>query len=162
MRTIGHYIGGQHTPGTSGRTQDVLKPMTGEVQGTVALASASDVDAAVQNAKAAQEAWGATNPQKRARVMMKFYQLAMEDKQAMAELLALEHGKTVPDAHGDIQRGLEVVEFAMGIPHLMKGEYTSGAGPQIDVYSVRQPLGVVAGITPFNFPAMIPLWKAAP
>ena len=106
--------------------------------------------------------WGATNPQRRARVMMKFLELAQRDYDKLADLLAREHGKTVPDAKGDIQRGLEVVEFACGIPHLMKGEYTEGAGPGIDIYSMRQPLGVVAGITPFNFPAMIPMWKFAP
>jgi malonate-semialdehyde dehydrogenase (acetylating)/methylmalonate-semialdehyde dehydrogenase len=106
--------------------------------------------------------WGATNPQRRARVMMKFLELLNNEYDSLAELLASEHGKTVPDAKGDIQRGLEVVEFAIGIPHLMKGEFSDNAGGGIDVYSMRQPLGVVAGITPFNFPAMIPLWKAAP
>ena len=136
--------------------------MTGEVQAKVALASKAEVRAAVENAKAAQLAWAATNPQRRARVMMKFLELAQRDYDKLAELLAREHGKTVPDAKGDIQRGLEVVEFACGIPHLMKGEYTEGAGPGIDIYSMRQPLGVVAGITPFNFPAMIPMWKFAP
>src|SRR6202012_2424557 len=128
------------------------------VQGKVALASKAEVRAAVENANAAQPAWAATNPQRRARVMMKFLELAQRDYDKLAELLAREHGKTVPDAKGDIQRGLEVIEFACGIPHLMKGEYTEGAGPGIDIYSMRQPLGVVAGITPFNFPAMIPMW----
>lgn len=118
--------------------------------------------AAVENAKAAQPAWAATNPQKRARVMMRFLELMRGYNQELAELLASEHGKTVPDAKGDIQRGVEVVEFACGIPHLLKGEFTESAGTGIDVYSLRQPLGVVAGITPFNFPAMIPLWKCAP
>ncbi len=136
--------------------------MTGDVQAKVALASKAEVRAAVENAKAAQPEWAATNPQRRARVMMKFLELAQRDYDKLAELLAREHGKTVPDAKGDIQRGLEVVEFACGIPHLMKGEYTEGAGPGIDIYSLRQPLGVVAGITPFNFPAMIPMWKFAP
>ncbi len=117
--------------------------------------------AAVENAKAAQPAWAATNPQKRARVMMRFLELMRGYNQELAELLASEHGKTVPDAKGDIQRGVEVVEFACGIPHLLKGEFTESAGTGIDVYSLRQPLGVVAGITPFNFPAMIPLWKCA-
>src|SRR2546423_6946515 len=162
MRTIGHFIGGREVKGTSGRFADVFEPMTGDVQAQVALASKAELRAAVENAKAAQPEWGATNPQRRARVMMKFLELAQRDYDKLADLLAREHGKTVPDAKGDIQRGLEVVEFACGIPHLMKGEYTEGAGPGIDIYSMRQPLGVVAGITPFNFPAMIPLWKCAP
>ena len=162
MRTIGHFIGGREVKGTSGRTADVFEPMTGEVQAKVDLASKAELRAAVENAKAAQVEWGATNPQRRARIMMKFLELAQRDYDKLADLLAREHGKTVPDAKGDIQRGLEVVEFACGIPHLMKGEYTEGAGPGIDIYSLRQPLGVVAGITPFNFPAMIPMWKFAP
>ena len=162
MRSIGHFIGGKEVKGTSGRTADVFEPMTGDVQAKVALASKAEVRAAVENARAAQPEWAATNPQRRARVMMKFVELVQRDYDKLAELLAREHGKTVPDAKGDIQRGLEVAEFACGIPHLMKGEYTEGAGSGIDVYSMRQPLGVVAGITPFNFPAMIPLWKAGP
>ena len=162
MRTIGHYIGGRNVGGESGRFADVFHPSTGEVQAKVALASKAEMRAAVENAKAAQPAWAATNPQQRARVMMRFLELIRGENDALAELLASEHGKTVPDAKGDIQRGVEVVEFACGIPHLLKGEYTEGAGPGIDVYSLRQPLGVVAGITPFNFPAMIPLWKCAP
>src|SRR6202012_3029138 len=127
-----------------------------------ALASKTELRAAVENAKAAQPEWGATNPQRRARVMMRFLELAQRDYDKLADLLAREHGKTVPDARGDIQRGLEVVEFATGIPHLMTGESPAGASPGIDIYSMRQPLGVVAGITPFNFPAMIPMWKFAP
>ncbi|MFG1418818.1 CoA-acylating methylmalonate-semialdehyde dehydrogenase [Xanthobacter sp. V0B-10] len=162
MRDIGHFIGGKHVPGTSGRKADVFQPMTGEVIATVALASTVEMRAAVENAKAAQPAWAATNPQRRARVLMKFLELVQRDYDALAELLAREHGKTIPDAKGDIQRGLEVIEFSCGIPHLMKGEYTDGAGPGIDLYSMRQPLGVVAGITPFNFPAMIPMWKFGP
>ena len=162
MRQIGHYIGGRLVPGGSGRTADVFNPSTGAVQAQVALASAAELNAAVANAKAAQPGWAATNPQRRARVLMKFLELIQKEYQSLAELLASEHGKTVPDARGDIQRGLEVVEFALGIPHLLKGEFTDSAGTGIDVYSMRQPLGVVAGITPFNFPAMIPLWKAAP
>src|SRR5256886_16234346 len=162
MRSIGHFIGGKEVKGTSGRTADVFEPMTGDVQAKVALASKAEVRAAVENARDAQVEWANTNPQRRARVMMKFLELAQRDYDKLADMLAREHGKTVPDAKGDIQRGLEVVEFACGIPHLMKGEYTEGAGPGIDIYSMRQPLGVVAGITPFNFPAMIPLWKCAP
>jgi malonate-semialdehyde dehydrogenase (acetylating)/methylmalonate-semialdehyde dehydrogenase len=162
MRDIGHFIGGKTVPGTSGRSGEVYEPMTGEVRARVALASKADLRAAVENAKAAQPAWAATNPQRRARVLMKFLDLVHQEYDSLAELLAREHGKTIPDAKGDIQRGLEVVEFACGVPHLMKGEFTEGAGPGIDMYSIRQPLGVVAGITPFNFPAMIPLWKAGP
>jgi malonate-semialdehyde dehydrogenase (acetylating)/methylmalonate-semialdehyde dehydrogenase len=162
MRTIGHFIGGREVKGTSGRFADVYLPMTGEVQAKVALASKAEVRAAVENAKAAQADWANTNPQRRVRVLMKFLELVTRDNDALAELLAREHGKTIPDAKGDILRGVEVVEFALGIPQLMKGEYTEGAGPGIDIYSMRQPLGVVAGITPFNFPAMIPMWKFAP
>src|SRR5438876_621376 len=162
MRSIGHFIGGKEVKGTSGRTADVFEPMTGDVQAKVALASKAEVRAAVENARDVQVEWANTNPQRRARIMMKFLELAQRDYDKLADVLAREHGKTVPDAKGDIQRGLEVVEFACGIPHLMKGEYTEGAGPGIDLYSLRQPLGVVAGITPFNFPAMIPMWKFAP
>ncbi len=162
MREIGHFIGGKRVAGTSGRFSDVFNPSTGAVQAKVALASPEELRAAVENAKAAQVKWGATNPQRRARVLMKFLELLHKEYDSLAELLSSEHGKTVPDAKGDIQRGLEVVEFAIGIPHLLKGEYSDNAGTGIDVYSMRQPLGVVAGITPFNFPAMIPLWKLAP
>ncbi|MGF1649426.1 MAG: CoA-acylating methylmalonate-semialdehyde dehydrogenase [Hyphomicrobiaceae bacterium] len=162
VRELYHFIGGRRINGTSGRFADVYWPMTGEVAARVPLASAAEVRAAVENAKAAQPAWGATNPQRRARVMMEFIRLVARDNDKLADALAREHGKTIPDARGDIQRGIEVAEFASGIPHLMKGEYTEGAGPGIDVYSMRQPLGVTAGITPFNFPAMIPMWKFAP
>jgi malonate-semialdehyde dehydrogenase (acetylating)/methylmalonate-semialdehyde dehydrogenase len=162
MIQYGHYIGGKHFAGSSGRKAEVFQPMDGTVRATVALASAADVRAAVANAKAAQPAWAATNPQRRARVLMKFNDLIAQHNEELADILAREHGKTLIDAKGDIQRGVEVLEFAFGVPHLMKGEYTDGAGPGIDLYSMRQPLGVVAGITPFNFPAMIPLWKLAP
>jgi malonate-semialdehyde dehydrogenase (acetylating) / methylmalonate-semialdehyde dehydrogenase len=162
MRNYGHFIGGKHVAGTSGRKADVFMPMTGEVQATVALASQAEVRHAVEVAKAAHAGWANTNPQRRARVLMKFLDLVHAEYDSLAELLAKEHGKTIPDAKGDIQRGLEVVEFCIGSPHLLKGEFTDGAGPNIDVYSLRQSLGVVAGITPFNFPAMIPLWKIAP
>src|ERR1700712_4125834 len=162
MRSIGHFRGGKEVRGPSGGTAEFLEPMTGDVQAKVALASKAEVRAAVENARAAQAEWAATNPQRRARVMMKFVELVQRDYDKLADCLAREHGKTVPDAKGDIQRGLEVAEFACGVPHLMKGEYTEGAGPGIDIYSMRQPLGVVAGITPFNFPAMIPMWKFAP
>jgi malonate-semialdehyde dehydrogenase (acetylating) / methylmalonate-semialdehyde dehydrogenase len=162
MRQIGHFSGGRRVEGTSGRFADVFAPHTGEVQARLALASADEVAGIVANAKDAQPAWAAQNPQRRARVMMKFLEIIAKEMKPLAELLSSEHGKTVADSIGDIQRGLEVVEFAIGAPHLMKGEFTDGAGPGIDMYSMRQPLGVVAGITPFNFPAMIPLWKAAP
>ena len=162
MIEYGHFIGGKHVAGTSGRTAEVFQPMDGTVRAHVALASKAEVRAAVENAKAAQPAWAATNPQRRARVLMKFNDLIARNNDELADILAREHGKTMIDAKGDIQRGVEVLEFAFGVPHLMKGEYTDGAGPGIDLYSMRQPLGVVAGITPFNFPAMIPLWKLAP
>ena len=161
-RKIGHFVGGKAIDGTSGRFGDVFDPNTGEVQAQVALASKAEVEAVIANAEEAQRAWAAENPQKRARVLFKFLQLAQAEMDSLARLLSSEHGKTIPDAKGDIQRGLEVVEFACGIPHLLKGEFTEAAGPGIDMYSMRQPLGVVAGITPFNFPAMIPLWKCAP
>lgn len=162
MREVGHFIGGKQVRGQSGRTTEFFQPMTGEVIGRVALASREELRQAVENAKAAQPVWAATNPQRRARVMMKFLELIARETDSLAEMLAREHGKTIPDAKGDIQRGVEVAEFACGIPHLLKGEFTEGAGPGIDMYSIRQPLGVVAGITPFNFPAMIPLWKLSP
>ncbi|MBF9032163.1 CoA-acylating methylmalonate-semialdehyde dehydrogenase [Rhodobacterales bacterium HKCCE3408] len=162
MEEIGHWIGGKRVAGRSGRTADVYNPATGEVQAKVALASAAELDAAVQAAAKAQVAWGATNPQRRARVLMKFVDLLNRDMDKLAEALSREHGKTIPDAKGDVVRGLEVVEFCIGAPHLLKGEYTDSAGPGIDMYSMRQPIGVAAGITPFNFPAMIPMWKLAP
>ncbi|HEY4636447.1 MAG TPA: aldehyde dehydrogenase family protein, partial [Rhodospirillales bacterium] len=162
MREIGHFVGGKQVNGTSGRYGDVFNPNTGEVQAKVAFAKHSEVEHAIAVAQAAQPAWAATNPQRRARVMFKFLDLVQKEFDSLARLLSSEHGKIFADAKGDIQRGLEVVEFACGIPHLLKGEFSEGAGPGIDLYSVRQPLGVVAGITPFNFPAMIPLWKFAP
>nr|WP_233205172.1 CoA-acylating methylmalonate-semialdehyde dehydrogenase [Alkalicaulis satelles] len=158
LRDIPHYINGARVSGASGRQGDVFDPNTGAVQARVPLASAAELARAVETAKAVQPAWAATNPQRRARVMFRFKELIERDMDDLAHLLATEHGKVVADAKGDIQRGLEVIEFACGIPHLLKGEYTEGAGPGIDVYSMRQPLGVVAGITPFNFPAMIPMW----
>jgi len=162
MKEIGHWIDGKLVAGTSGRFADVFNPATGEVQARVALASKAELDAAVASAAKAQVAWGATNPQKRGRVMMALVGLINRDMDKLAEALSNEHGKTFPDAKGDIQRGLEVIEFCIGAPHLLKGEFTDSAGPGIDMYSLRQPLGVAAGITPFNFPAMIPLWKMGP
>ncbi len=162
VNEIGHFIGGKAVAGTSGRFADVYDPNTGEVQAKVALASEAELKTAVADAKAAQPAWAATNPQRRARVLAKFIELVNAEKEELAQMLSSEHGKTIPDSHGDIQRGIEVCEFATGIPHLLKGEYTQNAGPGIDIYSMRQALGVTAGITPFNFPAMIPMWKFAP
>ncbi|MGW2043286.1 CoA-acylating methylmalonate-semialdehyde dehydrogenase [Streptomyces virginiae] len=157
-----HFIGGKHTTGTSGLHADVYDPNTGAVQARVPLAGRADTEAAIADAEQAQAEWGRWNPQRRARVLLRFLQLVEDERDGLARLLSAEHGKTVADAHGDLQRGLEVVEFAAGIPHLLKGEFTDNAGTGIDVHSLRSPLGVVAGITPFNFPAMIPLWQAAP
>ncbi|RRQ79985.1 CoA-acylating methylmalonate-semialdehyde dehydrogenase [Streptomyces griseofuscus] len=162
VRELTHFVGGKHTPGTSGFHGDVYDPNTGEVQARVPLADRAETEAAIGVAVDAQREWGEWNPQRRARVLLRFLQLVEQEKDALARLLSSEHGKTIADARGDIQRGLEVVEFAAGIPHLLKGEFTDNAGTGIDVHSLRAPLGVVAGITPFNFPAMIPLWKAAP
>src|SRR3982074_2136205 len=162
MREIGHFIGGKTVAGTSGRSGDVFDPNTGEVQAKVALASKAEVEKAIANAQAAFPGWAATNPQRRARVMFKFLELIQAEYDDLARLLSSEHGKTFADAKGDIQRGLEVVEFACGIPHLLKGEFSDSAGPGIDLFSLRQPLGVVAGTPPLNFPAMIPMWKFAP
>ena len=162
MQELTHYINGAHVKGTSGRFADVFNPATGEVQAQVPLASEAEMAHAVEVAAQAQPAWAAVNPQRRARVLMKFVDLLNRDMQKLAEALSREHGKTVPDAKGDVQRGLEVVEYCIGAPHLLKGEYTDSAGPGIDMYSMRQALGVTAGITPFNFPAMIPMWMFAP
>ena len=158
MRTLTHFIDGKPFSGGSGRFGDVFDPNTGEVQARTPLASASELDAAVQSAARAQAGWAEVNPQRRARVMFEFKRLVEARMDELAARLSSEHGKVLADSRGDIQRGLEVIEFACGVPHALKGEYTEGAGPGIDVYSMRQPLGVVAGITPFNFPAMIPMW----
>jgi malonate-semialdehyde dehydrogenase (acetylating)/methylmalonate-semialdehyde dehydrogenase len=161
MRDILHVIGGEATGASAARFGEVFDPNIGTVQARVALADAAVMDLAVKAAREAQPAWAAVNPQRRARVMFEFKRLVEARMDELAMLLSSEHGKVVADSRGDIQRGLEVVEFACGIPHALKGEYTEGAGPGIDVYSMRQPLGVVAGITPFNFPAMIPMWMFA-
>ena len=161
MRTIFHFIDGVADGGGGGRMGDVFDPNIGRPQAQVTLGSADDLARAVANAKVAQPAWAAINPQRRARVMFAWKTLIEAHMQELAELLSAEHGKMVADAKGDIQRGLEVVEFMCGVPHLLKGDYTDGAGPGIDVYSMRQPLGIAAGITPFNFPAMIPLWMSS-
>ncbi|MDR2999596.1 MAG: CoA-acylating methylmalonate-semialdehyde dehydrogenase [Microbacterium sp.] len=161
-RTIPHFVGGSHFEPQEGRFADVFDPSTGAVQARVPLASAAEVQQVIENAAAAQPAWAATNPQKRARVLMRFVDLVNQNMDELARLLSSEHGKTFEDAKGDVIRGLEVIEFCIGAPHMLKGEYSTEVGTGIDVYSMRQPLGVVAGITPFNFPAMIPLWKAGP
>ncbi len=161
-RKLHHYIGGTVVPGTSGRYGDVHDPSTGEVQAVVDLAGRDEVTQAIDIAEAAQPAWAATNAQRRARILGRFVDLVRADIDNLARLLSSEHGKVVADSRGDIERGLDVVEFAMGAPHLLKGEHSDGVGRGIDTYSLRRPLGVVAGITPFNFPAMIPLWKAGP
>src|SRR3990170_1478387 len=161
MRNIDHFIGGGAF--ASGERQgEVFDPNNGGVQATVRLGSAADLEKAMANARAAQPAWAATNPQRRARVMFNYKALVEDNIDELAHMLSSEHGKVLADSKGDVQRGLEVIEFACGIPHALKGEYTHGAGPGIDVYSMRQPLGIVAGITPFNFPAMIPMWMFGP
>jgi len=160
-RRIDHWLAADARGLPEGAFGPVFDPNSGQVQAEVPLAGAGLLDRAVAAALAAQPAWAATNPQRRARVLFQFKALVERELEPLARLLSAEHGKTIPDARGDIQRGLEVVEFACGIPHAMKGEYTQGAGPGIDVYSMRVPLGVGAGITPFNFPAMIPMWMFA-
>ena len=162
MKELTHYINGQRVSGRSGRFGDVFNPATGEVQARVPLASKEEFDAAVEIAAKVQPEWGAVNPQRRARVMMKFVDLLHRDMDKLAEVLSSEHGKTFPDAKGDVQRGLEVAEYCIGAPQMLKGEFTDSAGPGIDMYSMKQPLGVCGGITPFNFPAMIPMWMFAP
>ena len=157
-REIHHFVNGQSFTGATGRFGDVYNPSTGAVQATVQFADAAEIDAAIEGAKKGQAVWAAMNPQRRARVLMKYKMLVEAEMDSLAALLSSEHGKVIADAKGDIIRGLEVIEFAIGVPHLMKGEYTESAGPGIDVYSMRQPLGIVAGISPFNFPAMIPMW----
>ena len=161
MRTIDHFIAGEAGGGGS-RTSDVFNPNDGSVQAQVPLGDAALLDKAVAAAEAAQPEWAATNPQRRARVFFQFKQLVEADMENLAEMLSSEHGKVIADSRGDVQRGLDVIEFCCGIPHVLKGEYTQGAGPGIDVYSMRQPLGIGAGITPFNFPAMIPMWMFGP
>jgi len=158
MREIGHFIGGRMVAGTSNRYGDVFNPALGEMAAKVALADAAEVDRAVQAALKAWPAWAATPPLRRARAMFRLRELLERDRKKLAAAITAEHGKVLSDADGEVQRGLEVVEFACGIPHLLKGELTEAVGTGIDAWSVRQPIGVVAGITPFNFPLMVPLW----
>jgi len=161
MRDIAHFISGG-AGSSAGRFSDVFDPNNGEVQARVPLGGKAELDRAVAAAKAAQPGWAAVNPQRRARVMFAFKALIEAHMGELAHLLSSEHGKVVADAKGDVQRGLEVIEFCCAAPHLLKGEYTQGAGPGIDVWSMRMPLGIGAGITPFNFPAMIPMWMFGP
>src|SRR3974390_2103087 len=158
MREIGHYIAGKHVAGASGRFGDVFNPASGEVIAKVAFAGADEVNKAVAAAAGAWPAWANTPPLRRARVMFKLKELLERDRKQFATIITEQHGKVLSDADGEVQRGLEVVEFACGIPHLLKGEFTEAVGTGIDAWSIRQPLGVVAGITPFNFPLMVPLW----
>ncbi|TMA07727.1 MAG: CoA-acylating methylmalonate-semialdehyde dehydrogenase, partial [Deltaproteobacteria bacterium] len=157
-RPIGHFIAGQPRPGQSGRASEVFNPATGAITGRVALANGVEVEAAVAAAQRAFRPWAETSPLKRARVMFKFKELIERDLDRLAAIITSEHGKVLSDAKGEVQRGLEVVEFATGIPELLKGEYTEQVATGIDAWTVRQPLGVCAGITPFNFPAMVPMW----
>ncbi|WP_176494180.1 CoA-acylating methylmalonate-semialdehyde dehydrogenase [Cobetia sp. 5-25-4-2] len=158
QQTIAHFINGQVTQGDSSATQDVFNPATGQVTGQVALARDSDIDAAVAAADAAFPAWADTPPIRRARVMFKFLALLNEHKDALAEAITREHGKVFTDAQGEVARGIDIVEFACGIPQLLKGDFTDQVSTGIDNWTMRQPLGVVAGITPFNFPVMVPMW----
>ena len=157
-KELHHFIGGKAVAGNSGRGGDVYNPAIGEVTARVPFASAAEVDAAVQSAKKAFPAWARTPPLARARVMFKYKELLEKSRDKLARMLGAEHGKVLGDATGEVTRGIEVVEFACGIPQLLKGEFTENVGTNVDCYAVRQPLGVCAGITPFNFPAMVPMW----
>ncbi len=158
MSTIEHWIGGSPTAGTGSRRSPVYNPATGRQQHEVVLAETADVDAAVAAAKAASRSWGDSSLSKRTKVLFAFRELVNANVQRLAEIISDEHGKVLSDAAGEVQRGLEVVEFACGIPQLLKGEYSDQASTGVDVFSFREPLGVVAGITPFNFPVMVPMW----
>ena len=160
MNTYKHYVGGEYVEGMSGRSGDVFNPATGQKSSEIPFADKSEVDAAVEMAKKAFPDWAATSVLKRARIMARFTQLLYDHQKELAILVSNEHGKVIEDAMGSVLRGIEVAEFASGIPHLQKGEYSDGVARDVDIYSMRKPLGVVAGITPFNFPAMIPLWMA--
>ena len=157
---LGHFINGAKAAGGSGRFGEVFNPATGEKTADVAFASEAELDQVVQAAKAALPAWSATPPLRRARVMFKLKELIEKHHDDLAKAITLEHGKTFDDAKGEVVRGLEVIEFACGIPHLMRGDFTESVGPDMDAWSMRQPVGVVAGITPFNFPIMIPCWMS--
>lgn len=153
-----HWVGGKKVAGESGRFADVFNPATGEVIARVPLASRAEVDKVVKNAQEGFEVWSEMAVPKRASIIFRFRELLVQNQDKLAEVLGREHGKTIPDAKGEIQRGIDVTEFACGVPHLIKGEFNQNVGGNIDLYSIREPLGVVGGITPFNFPVMIPLW----
>src|SRR3989442_9897024 len=159
VRELSHFIGGKHVSGESGRFGDVFNPTTGALAAKVPLASKAEVERAIANAREAFAGWSETSPVTRARVMFRFKELIERHMDELAVLIASEHGKVLSDAKGSVQRGLEVVEFACGIPHLMKGEFSDNITSGMDLYSIRQPLGVGAGVTPFNFPAMGPMWR---
>jgi malonate-semialdehyde dehydrogenase (acetylating)/methylmalonate-semialdehyde dehydrogenase len=158
VKTIEHWIDGAATPGSASRTSPVWNPATGEQQADVVLGSVADVDAAVTVAKQAFESWSQTSLGRRAKILFAFRELVNANVDVLAELITDEHGKVLSDARGEVQRGLEVVEFACGIPHLLKGDYSDQVSSGIDTFSFREPLGVVAGVTPFNFPVMVPMW----
>ena len=158
MKTIEHFVNGKSFSGTSKRTSDVFNPATGEVSAKVNLASKKDVDDAVEIASKAFIKWSQVPPLQRARILFKFKDLIEKNSDELTKIIVSEHGKVYDDAKGSLTRGLEVVEFACGIPHLLKGEFTENVGTNVDSWSIRQPLGVCAGITPFNFPAMVPMW----
>ena len=161
MNRIEHWIDGKVVASTSGRGAPVYDPAAGEQTGEVALASVEEVDAAVASAKAAAPGWRSASLSKRAEVMFRMRELVDANRKEIATVLTAEHGKVLSDALGEVARGLENVEFACGVPHLLKGGFAEQAATGVDVYSIRQPLGVVAGITPFNFPAMVPMWMFA-
>ncbi|MDM7942031.1 MAG: CoA-acylating methylmalonate-semialdehyde dehydrogenase [Hydrogenophaga sp.] len=158
IANINHFIGGQVAAGSSSRQQDVFNPATGAVTGRVALANGADVNAAVAAAQAAFPAWADTPPIRRARVMFKFLELVNQHKDQLAHLITAEHGKVFTDAQGEVARGIDIIEFSCGIPQLLKGDFTDQVSTGMDNWTLRQPLGVVAGITPFNFPVMVPMW----
>ena len=158
MQIITHYINGHHTPHSGSPTADVFNPSTGKVSAQVALASQTETETAIAAAEAAFPGWAATTPLRRSRILFRFRELVEQHADELAELISREHGKLLSDAKGELTRGLEVVEFACGIPHLLKGEFSENVGTAVDSWSIRQPLGVCAGITPFNFPSMVPMW----
>ncbi|MBY0418074.1 MAG: aldehyde dehydrogenase family protein, partial [Pararheinheimera sp.] len=158
MYTLGNYINGQHIASHSGRSQSVFNPATGEAHAQVSLSTADETRAAIAAAATAFQSWSQVTPLNRSRVMFKFKALLEQHRDELALLITKEHGKVFSDAQGELTRGIEVVEFACGIPHLLKGEHSMNVGRGVDSYSLMQPLGVCAGISPFNFPAMVPLW----
>ena len=158
VTTIAHFISGHNVSGSSSRAQDVFNPATGAITGRVSLANTQDVDQAVAAAQAAFPAWADTPPLRRARVMFKFLELLNQHKDTLAHMITAEHGKVFTDAQGEVTRGIDIVEFACGIPQLLKGDFTDQVSTGIDNWTLRQPLGVVAGVTPFNFPVMVPMW----